>query len=199
MTNIASIASLSNITRSEGDPKVLRSGPSSLGIADRLAKGLGWFSLALGITELVAPQRITRALGMEGKEALVRAYGAREIGSGILSLSVDRNLGLWSRVAGDGLDIATVMTALRPDNPKRGNVAVALALLVGITAVDLIDAQASTALHSRGARRKRSYRNRSGYPRGVQASRGAARDFKTPPDLRHAPSLAAVSKQTSAA
>ena len=199
MTNIASLANLSNITRSAGDPKVLRSGPSSRGVPDSLAKGLGWFSIALGLTELFAPRRITRPLGMEGKEALVRVYGAREIGSGILSLSVDKNLGLWSRVAGDGLDIATVMTALRPDNPKRDNVVIALALLLGITAIDLIDAQASTARHSRGVGRKRSYRDRSGFPLGVQASRGAARDFKTPPDLRHAPPLAAVSQRTSAA
>lgn len=76
---------------------------------------------------------------------------------------------------------------------------IALALLLGITAIDLIDAQASTARHSRGVGRKRSYRDRSGFPRGVQASRGAARDFKTPPDLRHAPPLAAVSQRTSAA
>lgn len=199
MTNISSLASLSNITRSEGDPKVLRSGPSSRGVPDSVAKGLGWFSLALGLTELLAPRRITGALGMEGKETLVRAYGAREIASGVLTLSADRNLGLWSRVAGDGLDIATVMTALRPDNPKRDNVVVALALLVGITAVDLIDAKASTARHSRDAGRKRSYRDRSGYPRGVEASRGAARDFKTPPDLRHTPPLAAVSPRPSAA
>src|SRR5215208_7371781 len=80
---------ISNIARSEGDPKVVRSGPSSLSGADRLAKGLGWFSLVLGAAELIAPQRITRALGMEGKEALVRAYGAREIASGMLSLSPD--------------------------------------------------------------------------------------------------------------
>ncbi|MBX9932440.1 MAG: hypothetical protein K2Y56_13010 [Methylobacterium sp.] len=193
MTNISLIPGLSNIARSEGDPKVLRSGPSSRGIPDSIAKGLGWFSLGLGLTELLAPRRITSALGMEGKEALVRAYGAREIGSGILSLSIDKKLGLWSRVAGDGLDIATVMTALRPNNPKRDNVVIALALLLGITAIDLIDAQATTMRHSRGVGRRRSYRDRSGFPRGVQASRGAARDFKTPPDLRHAPPLAAVS------
>jgi hypothetical protein len=199
MTSISSIPNLSNIARSKGDPKVLRSGPSSRGVPDSIAKGLGWFSLGLGLTELLAPRRITQALGMEGKEALVRAYGAREIGSGILALSVDKKLGLWSRVAGDGLDIATVLTALRSDNPKRDNVVIALALLLGITAVDLIDAQATTVRHGRGSGRKRSYRNRSGFPRGVQASRGAARDFKTPPDLRHAPPLAAVSKQTSAA
>lgn len=54
----------SNIARSEGDPEVLRSGPSSLGRADQLAKALGWFSLGLGLAELLAPRRITRALGM---------------------------------------------------------------------------------------------------------------------------------------
>lgn len=199
MTNISSIAHLSNIARSEGDPKVIHSGPSSRGIPDSFAKGLGWFSLCVGLTELLAPRRITRALGMEGKEALVRVYGAREIGSGILSLSVDKKLGLWSRVAGDGLDIATVMTALRPDNPKRDNVVVALAFLLGITVIDVIDAQATTARHSRNAGRRRSYRDRSGFPRGVKAARGAAQDFKTPPDLKHAPPLAAVSKRAPAA
>src|SRR3954453_17949472 len=100
---------ISNIARSEGDPKVIRSGPSSLSSVDRLAKGLGWFSIGLGAAELFAPQRITRALGMEGKEALVRAYGAREIASGVLTLSADKQAGLWSRrLAGDGLDIATL-------------------------------------------------------------------------------------------
>ena len=32
---------ISNIARSKGDPKVLHSGPSSLGAADRMAKALG--------------------------------------------------------------------------------------------------------------------------------------------------------------
>src|SRR3954454_14162447 len=96
---------ISNITRSEGDPKVLRSGPSSLGPSDQLAKALGWFSLGLGLAELVAPHAITRALGMQGKEGLIRAYGAREILAGVVSLSPDKQAGLWSRLAGDGLDI----------------------------------------------------------------------------------------------
>ena len=109
---------ISNITRPAGDPKVLHSGRSSLGPSDQLSRALGWFSIGLGITELLAPRRITKALGMEGNEGLVRAYGAREIGSGVLSLSIDKQTGLWSRVAGDALDIATVATAMRPGNPK---------------------------------------------------------------------------------
>src|SRR3954470_12864644 len=108
---------ISKIARSKGDPTVIHSGPSSLGGADRMAKALGWFSIGLGLTELIAAERITRTLGMEGKEALVRAYGARELGHGIVSLSTEKHLGLLSRVAGDGLDIATLMTAMRDDNP----------------------------------------------------------------------------------
>ena len=87
---------LSNVVRPEGDPKVVRSGPSSLDMSDKLAKALGWFSLGIGIIELVAPHRVTRTLGLEGKEGVVRAYGAREIGAGLLSLSVDKQAGLWS-------------------------------------------------------------------------------------------------------
>jgi len=196
---MTALATLSNISRSKGDPKVLRSGPSSLGTSDRLARALGWFSIGLGLTELAAPQAITRALGMEGKEALVRAYGAREIASGILSLSIDKQVGLWSRVAGDGLDIATVMGGLRDDNPKRDNVAVALAMLLGVTLIDVVGAQSTTARHSRNRGERRLYQNRSGFPRGVQAARGAARDFKIPPDMRAAPVLASVSDRASAA
>src|SRR3954454_4208212 len=102
---------ISNLVRSEDDPKVLRTGPSSLTAPDQLGKALGWFSLGLGLVELLAPHRITRALGMEGKETLVRAYGAREISSGLISLSTEKTLGLWSRVAGDGIDIATLLAA----------------------------------------------------------------------------------------
>ena len=102
----------SKIARFEGDPKIVSTGPSSLSAADRLGKALGWFSFGLGLAELIAPRQITRALGMEGKEELVRAYGAREIGAGILCLSIDKPLGLWNRVAGDGIDIATLLTGM---------------------------------------------------------------------------------------
>ena len=54
---------ISNITRSKGDPKVLTSGPSSLAASDRLGRLLGWFSIGLGMMELLAPRRVTRALG----------------------------------------------------------------------------------------------------------------------------------------
>ncbi|TIL97185.1 MAG: hypothetical protein E5Y67_36295, partial [Mesorhizobium sp.] len=80
-------------------------GPKALAPSDMVARKLGWFSIALGIAELIASERIARAFGLPGKGGVIRAYGAREVSSGILSLSVDKQSGLWSRVAGDGLDI----------------------------------------------------------------------------------------------
>ena len=176
---------LSNIVRPERDPQIVRTGPSSLDSSDKLARALGWFSLGLGLIELFTPHRITRSLGLEGNEGLVRAYGAREIGAGVLSLSVDKKAGLWSRVAGDGLDIVTLLTALREDNPKRDNVAVALTMVIGITLLDLIGANATAVRHKENSGPRRLYRDRSGFPRGLQAARDNARQVSG----KHAPAL----------
>lgn len=166
---------VANITRSEGDPKIIRSGPSSLGGVDRLARALGWFGIALGLAELLAPRSIARALGMQGRERLVRAYGAREIASGIVALSPDKQAGLWSRVAGDGLDVTTLLGAMRRDNPKRDNVAWALVLVLGVTMLDVLGAQGIQARHGRERRQRRLYGDRTGFPNGIEAARGAAR------------------------
>ena len=166
------IGKIANFVRSKGDPKVISTGPSSFGPSDRMARNLGWFSLGLGALELLAPERVTRALGMEGHEKLVRAYGAREIGAGILSLSVEKEAGLWSRVAGDGLDLATLMGGLHAGNPKRGNVALALLMVGGITLLDFVTAKEVSARHAPGNGSRRPYDDRTGYPKGITASRG---------------------------
>jgi hypothetical protein len=175
------VTTISNITRPEGDPKILHTGPSSLSAVDRLGRALGWFSIGLGLLELLAPARVTRALGMEGSERLVRAYGVREIGGGILSLSVDKELGLWCRIAGDGLDLLTVATALHPDNQKRGNAERALATVAAITLLDVIAAKGVAGRHSRKPDSSRQYSDRSGFPRGLESARGAAREIKQLP------------------
>jgi hypothetical protein len=173
----------SNVARPQGDPKVISTGPSSFGDSDRMARNLGWFSLALGALEIFAPERITRALGMQGQENLVRAYGFREVAAGMLSLSIEKEIGLWSRVAGDGLDIATLMAGLRDDNPKKGNVAVALMMVGGITLLDIAAAQAVSARHAPPRGRRRMYNDRTGYPNGMTASRGIAARKNSAPQL----------------
>lgn len=109
--------------------------------ADALAVGLGGFSLGLGLAEMLAPGALARTLGLRGGESLLRGYGAREIFAGLLTLSPNRRLGLWSRVAGDALDIGTLVPAVGGGNPKRGNAGIALAMVLGITALDVIAAR----------------------------------------------------------
>lgn len=166
---------LSNIVRSAGDPKLIRSGPSLRTRTDRLAQALGWLSIGIGTIELLAPHRVTRALGMRGKEPLVRAYGLREIFSGIMSLSVDKQAGLWSRVAGDGLDIAVLVSQLRAGNPRRGNVSLALLMVGGITLLDSMGAQDLATQRSARVGKRRLYSDRSGFPKGIEAARASAK------------------------
>src|SRR3954471_12873149 len=168
-----------NIVRAKGDPQVISTGPSSFGASDRMARNLGWFSFALGALEIFAPERITRALGMEGHENLVRAYGFREIAAGMLSLSIEKEAGLWSRVAGDAIDIATLAAGLRGDNPKRGNVAMALIMVAGITLLDVATAKQVGVRHAPPKGPRRMYYDRAGYPRGVETSRGIAASRKS--------------------
>ncbi len=179
------LTNLTGIARSKGDPRVERKGPSSLTGADRLARGLGWFSVALGVLELVAPQRVARSVGLDDRRGLIRAYGARELASAVPTLSVDKWVGLAARIGGDVLDLATLATALRPGNPRRRNAGVALALVAGITLLDVLAYSSVKAAHGRGASSNRDYADRSGLPRGANASRGLARrDFETPGDYR---------------
>lgn len=182
---MSTLAHLSGIARSPGDPVVLQSGPSSLTASDRLAHFLGWFSFGLGAAELLAPGFFTRTLGLEGKEWLVRAYGVREIAAGVPTLSVDKHIGLISRIAGDVMDLATLAPALREDNPKRENAMIAVAAVGLVTVLDIVATAGVFASHSRPAGRSYDYSNRSGLPRGAQASRGIARaEFRTPPDMQ---------------
>ena len=166
----------SNLKRNKSDPKVISSGPSSLSSSDRLARNLGWFSIGLGLVELFGAHRITRTLGMEGQETMVRAYGLREIGAGMMTLSVDKELGLASRIAGDGIDVVTLGAAMHRDNPRQDNVAIALVLVAGGTLLDFIAAGAARGRHTRRLGERRDYGDRSGFPKGLSASRGLAQE-----------------------
>lgn len=189
------LSQIDNISRSPGDPKVIETGPSSLKPADRFGRALGWFSLGLGLTELFAPKVLTRWLGVEGKEGLVRAYGAREIASGVMCLSVNNDYGAWSRVAGDVLDLASLAAAYHDDNPKKANVGIAIAAVTGIAVVDAIAGQSIRSLHNRKGEPVRDYSDRSGFPKGIGYSRGKASQG-APQDYRATPAAAGASPTT---
>lgn len=168
-----SVANLTQAVRHEGDPTILSVGTSSRDGADRLAWALGWFSIALGVSELFAARTLTRALGIEGKEGLVRAYGVREIGAGMLTLSVDKEIGLQSRVAGDALDLTTLV-ALGSRSTQPSNLAIAFGAVLGVTLLDIAGAFWVRERASRSDSETRSYANRSGYPKGLEQTRSAA-------------------------
>ena len=107
-----------------------------------LANFLGWFSIGLGAAELLAPDALERFLGVDDRERLIQAYGVREIGKGIGILTNRRPAGwMWGRVAGDVLDLATLATALTPDNPRKRNVLLAMGAVAGVMALDVICAR----------------------------------------------------------
>ena len=80
---------------------------------------------------------------MEGQEKLLRAYGLREIGAGVVSLSVDEEKGLWMRVAGDAIDILTLIAALRRRR-RTGRIVAALSTVLAVTAADVFVASRLT-------------------------------------------------------
>ena len=86
--------------------------------AKRAATGLGWFSIGLGLAELVFARPMSRWMGMGDKVDVVRFYGVRELAAGIgLLAAKDPTPWIWGRVAGDALDLATLATQFE-GNPR---------------------------------------------------------------------------------
>ncbi|WP_245808432.1 hypothetical protein [Deinococcus hopiensis] len=114
--------------------------------AKQVARGLGWFSLGLGALELAAPGKLTEFLGVRQERTVVRAYGLREVLAGMGLLMQPTRLGtwMWSRVAGDVLDLATLGMA-KPGEPNgRKRTADTLAFLTATTVLDVLVARALT-------------------------------------------------------
>jgi uncharacterized membrane protein len=105
---------------------------------ERAGDALGWLSIGLGLGALLAPRAVSSAIGMAGHTSILRAVGLRELVSGVgLLTQNDRTPWLWSRVAGDAMDLALLGTAARPGNPDRHRAVGALAVVGSIAAVDL--------------------------------------------------------------
>ena len=151
---------------------------------ESIARGLGWFSIGLGLAEILMPRAMARGLNMRGREQVLVLYGLREIATGIGLLAASRSTPwMWGRVAGDALDIATLASSMQPG--RRLGPAIGLAAVAGVTAVDVANATALTARDRRRVRSNIDYSNRSGFPRSPAEMRGAAlSDFRTPDDMR---------------
>lgn len=111
----------------------------------QLAKALGWFSIGLGAAQIIAPNGLARLVGVGNHPLLFRALGAREIASGVGILAGGSRpvKSVWSRVAGDALDLALLGAALATTGNK-GRAATAAVAVAGVTALDYYCAQALT-------------------------------------------------------
>lgn len=121
--------------------------------AEKLARGLGWFSIGLGLAEVLAPRGIARIAGVRGNTGLIRLFGLREIASGIGIFAQDAQekrpaLAVWSRVAGDALDLAALGAAFVSPSSNKGRVAFATANVLAVTALDVLCAGRLSSNHN---------------------------------------------------
>jgi uncharacterized membrane protein len=141
------------------------------GGARRLGKGLGWFSLGLGVPLLIMPRSVGRLIGVgDGPIArvLLRFVGARELLSayGILRRP-DQRAWLWSRVGGDSMDLMLLSGAMAGGGHARrvgvtmGAVSAAAAL-DGIAVARMSGDGAESRARSAAESRARSAAERAG-------------------------------------
>ena len=108
-----------------------------------IARGLAWFGIGLGVAELLAPHEVARAAGLDGHEGVIRAYGLREIASGLVMLAADDpQRWLWTRVVGDALDVALLSSRLGPSNPHRTRTLIAALAVSPVVLLDALYAEA---------------------------------------------------------
>jgi uncharacterized membrane protein len=109
---------------------------------ERLARTLGLFGVGVGLTRLLAPRAVGRAIGLEDDDRNRRtmlAFGVREMATGIGLLTRARPASFaWGRVAGDAMDLAVLGKALTSNGRGRSRVAAATAAVVGVTILDIV-------------------------------------------------------------
>jgi uncharacterized membrane protein len=120
---------------------------SSASTTATLVKGLGGASLGLGLSEIFAPAKVAGLAGIDQtgrSRSVIRALGIRECGHAAALLFGPAPL-VWTRVAGDALDLSLLGAALakRRQGGRRRGAASAVAL-AGIAAADLYAALRTT-------------------------------------------------------
>lgn len=112
---------------------------------ESLADFLGLFSIGLGLAQMLAPQGMSRLVGIkdaEGNKGTMRALGAREFSNGVAILSRQQpEKALWSRVAGDALDLALLGKVMANPENDRGRALFATANVLAVTALDVMAAR----------------------------------------------------------
>lgn len=77
----------------------------------KLARGIGWLSIGVGLTLVAAPKLTVRAFGMGERPNLGRFLGVRDLAIGAGLLSRSENLAPWlrARAVSDAADAALLV------------------------------------------------------------------------------------------
>jgi uncharacterized membrane protein len=115
-------------------------GPSRA--TEGLSMGLGWFSVGLGMAELLAPDGVAALIGAprnrQNRTAL-QAAGLRELTAGLGILGQPNEPGwMLARVGGDVMDLALLAAGFGATNARRGRLGAATFAVLGVTALDLL-------------------------------------------------------------
>jgi len=138
------------------------------------ARALGWFSVVLGIAQLVAPRRIGRSIGTNSG-LMMRLCGARELTAGVgLLNSRDPAPWLAARVAGDALDLAALAGVMQRSRDLRWTALGAFGAVAAVTLLDMATADALRGHAQRERARQFDYSDRSGFPLPASEMTGAA-------------------------
>ncbi len=132
------------------------------GLLGTLTGGLGWFSLGLGVSQIVAPDRIIEMTGVPKNDTsrlLMRVVGGREIASGLgILTSANPAPWLWSRVGGDVMDLTLLCASLRSRRAQRDKVAATMMSVAGIFVLDLLTSIKSSRRFGSTARGEERFR-----------------------------------------
>ncbi len=149
---------------SEGGGLLSRLGSTN---GEKLARGLGWFSLGLGLAQVLVPERVQRLAGICGDyTGTMRLMGLRELGHAFLILVAGKpREGVLSRVVGDAIDLGGLGTAMNSRCHDRERLTLATAQVAGVAALDLL-AAAQLSRGGSGPQRRR----RQGQPARMHKS-----------------------------
>lgn len=116
---------------------------SEHGDARQLATALGWFSIGLGVAQVAVPGALARLIGIRDKaktRSVMRAMGLREISHGAAILrQPSSSAAVWSRVAGDVLDLTLLGRAASNRRNDGRRIASAMAAVLGVAVLDVYD------------------------------------------------------------
>lgn len=111
--------------------------------ARTIGRAIGAASLAFGVTDIVMGKTFGRGIGAGDHNGalLFRSVGAREVATGVAGLIWPHSSApVWTRLAADLVDLATLGTIIAKPNPRRGVAITAFAIVAGVALLDFLGA-----------------------------------------------------------